>query len=283
MTRTLLAACLLAAATASTPSQAETAATCDTIIAALPAVLTTRGVYCLNKDLGTSITSGAAITVHTNQVTIDCNGYRISGLGGGAGTAATGVYANARSLVTVRNCGVRGFAKGIALTGDTTLVENNHLDQNRIAGIDVRGDGNLVRGNRVFDTGASSTVVATVTGIYAENGTDVRDNVVENVLASAEPNTDVYGIYQYGGSAVHVAGNTVRYLAPSGTGAAYGIYTYLGSQVFLDDNRVSLPTTVTESIGYRCNLDLGTMRNNSEWGFTTSDLNCLDDGGNVDL
>jgi len=47
-------------------SQAETFHTCGNIIASLPTVLSSQGVYCLSHDLTTAITSGNAITVNIN-------------------------------------------------------------------------------------------------------------------------------------------------------------------------------------------------------------------------
>jgi parallel beta-helix repeat protein len=284
MTRTLLALALLAAASATTPARAETAATCTATITALPIVIGARGVYCLSKDLGTDITSGIAVTVQTNQVTIDCNGYRISGLPAGAGTTATGIGAPAlRTLVTVRNCGIRGFARGISLEADASLVEGNHFEQNRIEGIRLNGDGNVVRNNRVYDTGGSTGEYSPVIGIYAIGNTDVRDNIIDTVVPTAAPNTNAYGIRHSGGIGVRLAGNVVRNLQPAGTGGAYGVYTSGSQQAFLDDNRVGwLSVAAPVSVAYRCNADLGSMRNNAEFGFITLNQGCIDGGGNTD-
>ena len=71
-----LSAFLLAAVAALLPraGSAETFHTCVGFIDALPAVLTSQGVWCLRQDLATSLNSGFAIEVKTNNVTIDCNG-----------------------------------------------------------------------------------------------------------------------------------------------------------------------------------------------------------------
>ena len=61
------------------PAQAETFHTCGTIINTIPTVITTQGVYCLNHDLATAISSGSAIDIQTNNVTIDCNNFKIGG------------------------------------------------------------------------------------------------------------------------------------------------------------------------------------------------------------
>src|SRR5207342_3852578 len=92
-----------------TPAHAETFHTCGTIIASIPTVITTQGVYCLSHDVNTAITSGKAIDVQTNNVTIDCNGYKIGGLAAGSSSQTYGIFAISRQNITVRNCGVRGF------------------------------------------------------------------------------------------------------------------------------------------------------------------------------
>ena len=49
---------------------------CAGFIDSLPATITTQGTWCLRGDLATSVTSGNAITIATNNVTIDCMGNR---------------------------------------------------------------------------------------------------------------------------------------------------------------------------------------------------------------
>src|SRR4029079_17155739 len=68
--RQLLATFALCLGLAVTPVHAETFHTCGTTIASLPAVISTQGVFCLTHDLNTAITSGNAITVNANNVTI---------------------------------------------------------------------------------------------------------------------------------------------------------------------------------------------------------------------
>src|SRR6185369_12584927 len=92
---------------------AESYDNCSGTVASLPAVISTQGTWCFKQDLATSITFGNAITVTTNNVTLDCNNFKLGGLAAGVGTHAYGVYAGGygagRSNITVRNCNVRGF------------------------------------------------------------------------------------------------------------------------------------------------------------------------------
>src|SRR5436190_3292229 len=75
------------------PAHAETFHTGGTVIASLPAVITTQGVFCLTHDLTTAITSGTAIDIQVNNVTIDCNGCKIGGLAAGTSSTTRGIYA----------------------------------------------------------------------------------------------------------------------------------------------------------------------------------------------
>src|SRR5690606_3094851 len=134
-------------------ANAETYATCTGFIDSLPATISTQGVWCLRKNLSTAITEGSAIVIATNNVTIDCNGFKVGGLAGGEYTLAMGIRATDRQNVTVRHCNVRGFYCGVQLSGAGHLVEDSRFDNSSYAGIYVRGDNNLVRRNRVYDTG----------------------------------------------------------------------------------------------------------------------------------
>src|SRR6187549_1930197 len=71
---------------------AESFDACTAYVTSLPATLSTAGRYCLTKDLSTAMTSGNAIEVTANNVTLDCNGFRIGNLGGGPDAFTWGVY-----------------------------------------------------------------------------------------------------------------------------------------------------------------------------------------------
>src|SRR5690606_14654473 len=139
---------------------AETHDTCAGFIDSVPAVISTQGVWCLRGDVSTAQTSGSAIEIAANNVTIDCNGYKIGGLAAGSSSAANGIYAYGRMNITVRNCNIRGFLHGISLFGSNAgghLVEDNRLDGNLYVGMDIYGDNNTVQRNQVYDTGGGTS------------------------------------------------------------------------------------------------------------------------------
>ncbi|QDH71416.1 right-handed parallel beta-helix repeat-containing protein [Marilutibacter alkalisoli] len=285
MIRTLTCLALTCVALSICPSLARAAESydnCTGFISSLPATISTQGTWCLNKDLSTGVTSGSAITVNTNNVTLDCNHFKLGGLAAGLGTTATGIRADTRQNLTVRNCNIRGFQTGVAAVGNGSghLVENSKFDKNTHTAIDVRGDGNLVRNNIVIDTGGG-TGNPEANGIHGQGNTDIRNNQVDGVIGTGGSNTTVYGIRLTGGHGAAVGQNVVRNTVPTGTGLARGIYTSNGLKIFLDDNRVSLPSPLAGSQGYRCNSSNGALRNSTSWGFATANSGCLDDGGNA--
>src|SRR5688572_11288780 len=67
--------------------------TCTGYVESLPATIGSPGQWCLRRDLSTAQTSGAAITVAANNVTLDCNDFKLGGLSAGLDTLAHGMAA----------------------------------------------------------------------------------------------------------------------------------------------------------------------------------------------
>ncbi len=220
-----LAAFLLLAGLHAVPHAARAAEgydNCTGYVDTAPATITTQGVWCLRHDLSTNMASGDAITVGANNVTIDCNGFKIGGLDAGSTTQAQGIATRSpRQNITVRNCNVRGYQTGIALDGSGHLVEDNRLDKNLFAGIRVDGDHNMVRRNRVYDTGSDRNV--NIVGISAS--ADIVDNIVDGVFSTVDSiaTHTIIGIDARGAGA-QVERNRVGGLQPyAGDGRAFGI------------------------------------------------------------
>jgi hypothetical protein len=207
------------------PLHAETFDTCAGFIDSLPATISTQGTWCLRKDLSTSIADGTAITISANNVTIDCNGYKIGGLAAGNGSLAYGISAIGRQNATVRNCTIRGFRFGVAMgAGASHLVEDNRFDNNLQAAILIYSPDSIARRNLVYDTGG----LAGEKQVHAiEVNGDILDNRVANLYAD-EPGGTLIGIYATGEGAI-VRGNTVSgfHMAAAQGGSvatAYGIF-----------------------------------------------------------
>jgi hypothetical protein len=197
--------------------QAETTNCTPITTSMLPYTINTQGIYCLTGNLETNMTTGAAITVATNNVVIDLNGFKVGGLWAGPSTQAIGIYANQRQNITIRNGTVRGFLKAIVLndispytTSQAHLIEDIRADMNTYEGLEVSGRGNLVRNNNVVDTGGST----------------------------AAGYVNAYGIIVQG-SGAKVMGNNVFETAETGGGASsVGVKVNEGPGSVVEDNRI---------------------------------------------
>ncbi len=234
------------------PSAAETIE-CNEIDS-IPAVISTQGVYCLKHHVSGSLASGNAITINTNNVTIDCNEFKIGNLAAGPGTQATGISAVEKINVTVRNCGIRGFQTGVSLLNGEARVEDNRFDGNTRTAILVTGSGSAIRRNEVIDTGGgTASGVTQIEGIRASGGMDVIDNTISGVVATSGSTGNVYGILLQNMDAGTVKGNRVRELVPAGSGFRRGIWVDSGNRVSVKSNTVVLNGgLLTLDAGIRC-------------------------------
>ena len=162
---------------------------------------------------------GPAISIVTDNVTIDCNHHRISGLAGGPATEATGINTGpSRSNATVRNCQIQGFKHGVVLHGKGHLVEHNRFERNTATGIHATGEGVVIRRNIVASTGGYAGA-GTVKGIDAGEGV-----VVENAIYGVDPSGSTIkspiGIHIRAGL---VQSNRISALAATDTGTAIGV------------------------------------------------------------
>ena len=227
-----LSAPLLPAPAAAAPSFDS----CTGIVTSLPAVITTPGIWCLDEALTSNLASGYAISIDTDNVTLDCNGFRLSNLGAGVATAATGIYAHQRRNVTVRDCDVRGFWTGTKVSATPARVTGSRFEGNLQYGIRMVGDQGVIDGNRVYDTGGSSLAPSAI-AIHAVGLIDIQDNTVSGVFANG--NATARGIVVQNNVAGTVRGNRLREM----TGKVAGIVISTGS---LPQELWPLPLGVTQ-------------------------------------
>lgn len=263
---------------------AESYDNCNNFIDSLPVTISTQGVWCLRKDVATGINSGAAIQIDTNNVTINCNGFKIGGLAAGPVSKTKGISATGRQNITVRGCSVRGFYTGIYIGGGGGhMVERNRLDHNLSMGISV-GDwfgsateNSVIQGNTISDTGSPEG--SSVVGIFS-NGGDVIDNTVSGLFTKGDGAT--YGIVASKSGAV-IRGNRVRDMEASNKVEALGIWAP-GSDARIEDNSVAIVGAGSGHIGILG--DSGYWQacaDNTSAGFPVPIDGCVDGGGNASL
>ena len=208
---------LLAAAWLGAPREATAAPGydgCTGFVDALPTTISQPGTWCLRGDLAVSGNYSQALNIDSDDVVLDCNGFRISRPAGAY--SYFGVFAAGRQRVTVRNCRITGFNYGIVLTeGRNPVIEDNVVTASSEAGILVDGGDALVRGNHVSGVGTLATAMDYI-GIQLYGGGSVLDNVVEDMSGdNAGPAAArTHGIYATEG-AYRIVGNRIRDLRSS--------------------------------------------------------------------
>jgi hypothetical protein len=263
---------------------AESYDNCTGFITSLPAVISTQGIWCLKQDLATAITGGYAIDIQTNNVTLDCNNFKLGGLAAGPSSNAYGINSENHLNATVRNCNVRGFNIGVIIYntfgGGGHVIEDNRVEGNLFWGILVKGDGSVVRRNQVLNTGGF-TIVGSAFGIEADLSVDVLDNTVSGVAATSGSGHDATGIKTSNNLDGSVSGNRVRGVSGDGAGRSYGIYNADNAgRIVVRRNDVS-GNASANSIGLYCPNTFGIAKDNVINGFATAIGTCTDGGGNV--
>jgi hypothetical protein len=255
---------------------------CAGFITSLPATISTQGVWCMNRDMATSLASGAAISIRTNNVTIDCNDFKLGGFAAGAGSLTHGIHAVGRVNITVRNCMLRGFNRGVYLEGTSGgghVVEDSRVEGSLVVGIHVEGDGSLVQRNLVTDTGGATGSLSSA-GILG-NGANLLDNTVDGVTAAGSAQY-TFGLIGNGFGAL-VARNSVRNVISS-NGYSTGISTS-GPAATVRENAIANPAGVSGG-SPQSGIDAGGPQtegfciDNTVAGYSTPLFFCHDMAGN---
>jgi len=280
MKRTLPVLFALACLASPSAQAAESYDNCSGFIDSVPATITTQGVWCLRADLSTALASGYAITVAVNNVTIDCNHFKLGGLAAGAASQTWGIVSTRLNTV-IRNCNIRGFYRGVYIgSGGGNVVEANRFDGNLYGAVFVSGGGSTIRGNLVLDTGGSSVSPDIAHGIEGRFGTDIIDNTIFNVSTNAAITT-VYGIAAQNNGHGVVRDNRIKGVVSHGVdGRAYGIFGFASDGMVIRGNDV-LGSGIPSSVGIACSSNQSTAFGNVIARFDTGISQCATSGNLV--
>jgi len=211
-------------------------------ITSLPAVIKYQGIYCFTGNLTTSMTSGNAIEIQTNNVTIDMNGWKLGGLAAGLGTETNGIYAYQRKNITIRNGTIRGFKLGIWLSESTLgatsqghLIEDIRADKNTFQGIRVQGRGSTMRRNQVIDTGGSTSTSSAYGMVLIGPGGRVLNNDISGTAATAIS----YGLVLSGADGAVVENNRIDDVSADVPNKGFGLYFSGSNDVLVAGNRIT--------------------------------------------
>jgi TolB protein len=133
------------------------------------------GTLVITSDTTLTKDHFGSIVIDADDVTLDCAGFRVVGPSSDP-TVQEGIVVAHRSGVTIRNCVVQGFPRGILLDSSTaTTVVGNRLEGNSDYGIFL------------FDADGNTLVRNTATGNAGSGfgGSDFDRNVFEHNRATA--------------------------------------------------------------------------------------------------
>jgi len=192
-------------------------------ITQLPITITQPGTYVLQSDL---VTSGNGIVIQSDNVTIDLNGFTITG-SSDASTQAFGISAFDYSNITISNGSIDGFFYGIYLSdivasksSEADFDDGNHLIDNvtitnsTFRGIRVEGLDNVVSNNLIQNIGGTSVYENPYAFGIESFGPDalIENNVIEEIRGGGEADIgEGVGIsLSYFVSGSIIRGNAVR-------------------------------------------------------------------------
>lgn len=260
---------------------AESYDACTASITTFPATISTPGTYCLDASHALSLASGSAIAINASHVTLDCNGFMLDNRTAGPSTTAIGVSSTDRYNIVVRHCDIRGFLMGLRMYGPTGghVIEDNRFLQNTYIGLNVHGNGSVVRRNLVLDTGTTTSADFAV-GIYTANSVDITENLVSGVFARIGGNGNAYGIFTEANPSGNITANRIRGLTRQGGGSVWGNCNSNSGRITIADNDL-VSLSPTNAYGLRCQNNQGSSTGNIINGFIAGHINCSPDGGNL--
>jgi hypothetical protein len=202
-----------------------------TVINYLPYTITQPGCYCFATNMSTALSSGNAITIESDNVLVDLDGYTLDNRNAGNSTAANGVYVNNRSNVVVRNGSIRGFYVGVFMSTTSSSGLGGWLAENLI----------------VADSKRSGILFS---GSY---GGVVRQNAINGTQGLVAYDTiDTQAIYIFGGSNVWVIDNTVVGTTAKSGFWARSIAVENAPNTVVEHNRISNGALTSNSYGISC-------------------------------
>lgn len=173
------------------------------VILRLPYEIKTSGQYVLSKNLIFAGTTGQAISVLTDDVTIDLGGNTLAGSGNADGATVAGIHASGKKNIVIKNGSIRGFTWGIWLDGLATgdgfhRAEKLRVLSCRVIGIWIYGVGSTI---------TNCEVLGIVNPTSLAYGIDVRGTGIDVLNNRVQSNGVGIGINE--GVGCTIAGNTV--------------------------------------------------------------------------
>jgi len=214
------------------------------VINAIPHVIRAPGNYCVASDLEASLTGGKAISIASDNVTLDLQGHAVKSRLDSGDDDGVGIYAFGKMNVVVKNGSVIGFKYGIWLNDDVpykrshdNIVENITVDASGQIGIWILGANNIVRNNHVSHSGKSALNTETVYGILSSgNVVHIHNNDVSEMRHAAGSTANSIAIRE--SKDAFVENNRLTNIT-NGDGMSFGINVSQSNNVSINSNVIA--------------------------------------------
>ena len=211
-------------------------------ITAFPVVINTPGKYCVEKSTVYNTVLGAAITIESDNVTIDFNQHTLLGWSSSSNDLVAAIVANNHKNITLRSGWISGFPRGIAITGNSSdsrghIIENMKVSNFYSTAITLNGDSSLLRNNKIYSSSYNARA-GNKTGMQL-SGSDIR--VLGNYIFGVYTNAtgDAHGIRLISAPRALVKNNALSDLLTTDSSTlVYGILINQSSGVVLSNNRL---------------------------------------------
>jgi len=152
-------------------------------VIACPYTISSPGTYNLTQNISSS---GTCITINASDVTLDCNGYAMTGDSWGSG-----IYSESVTNITVRNCSIGNFSNGIYLQNASfSTIANNTVYNNSMRGIALYLSSNNSIENNTAHSNTPLGLGPCMASISLRNSSE--NNIASNSVYNTPGNIGVY-------------------------------------------------------------------------------------------
>ena len=212
------------------------------VLGTLDSASATTGKLTVTSDTTLTENHSGWILIGVNDVTLDCNGFTVSGASPAHGILITNN--DGVSGVTVKNCIVQNFPSvGIAVRGSNSMILDNTVSGNQ-HGIAIDGlgvSGNTVRGNVVTNNANSGISVSNTSFSNTIEGNTVTDNGNHGISVINNSNDNL------------IKGNTIE------RNVVGGVHVQQSTTNTIDDNIIK---ENRNGVSFQTSVD-NTVKNNS--------------------
>lgn len=176
------------------------------------------GSYYLTGNIIVTNESSSGISISTNNVTLDLNGFSVISPRS-LPQNTSGISANFDGItnVTIRNGRIVGFVFGVLSRANNTIVENVTITDSRMRGINILGNGSnfvaIIRNNVILNTDLRLSGLQNndATGILTQSANGfIEGNIISGAFGLPPPSgLNGYGIYVEGADHMLVINNRI--------------------------------------------------------------------------